>query len=127
MATTRSLPKSIVAALDESKILGIRAGQEPHRFIGVWVVVVKGRVFIRSWNDKRTGWREAFRADPRGAIQTPSGREVRVRARPVNGKRLLDAVDDAYAEKYHTPASRKWVRGFARPRRRETTVELLPR
>jgi hypothetical protein len=108
-------------------ILGVRAGVEEHRFIGVWVVVVQGRVFIRSWNDKRTGWREAFRGDPRGVIQVPNGREVRVRTRAVRGERLLDAVDAAYAEKYHTPASRKWVRGFARPRRRATTVELVPR
>lgn len=43
----------------------------------------------------------------------------------VKGARLLDAVDAAYAVKYHTSASRKWVRGFARPRRRATTVELL--
>ena len=127
MATSRGLPKAVVRALDESKILGVRAGTEAHRFIGVWVVVVQGRVFIRSWNDKRTGWREAFRADPLGVIQIPTGREVRVRARAVKGERLLDAVDAAYAAKYHTPASRKWVRGFARPRRRSTTVELVPR
>jgi len=127
MATSRGLPKAVVTALDESMILGVRAGTEAHRFIGVWVVVVQGRVFIRSWNDKRTGWREAFRDDPHGVIQIPSGREVRVRARAVKGERLLDAVDAAYAAKYHTPASRKWVRGFARPRRRATTVELVPR
>jgi hypothetical protein len=127
MVESKRLSKAIVTALEKSMILGIRAGTESHRFIGVWVVVVQGRVFIRSWNDKRTGWRETFRDDPHGVIQVPSGREVRVRARAVKGERLLDAVDAAYAAKYHTPASRKWVRGFARPRRRATTVELLPR
>ena len=127
MPNARRLAASVAAALDESKILGVRAGAEPHRFTGVWVVVVMGRVFIRSWNDKRDGWRAAFRADPLGVIQIPDGREIRVRVRKVTGTRVLDAIDAAYAEKYHTPASRKWVRGFARPRRRATTVELLPR
>ena len=27
----------------DGKILGIRAGTGPHRFIGIWVVVVEGR------------------------------------------------------------------------------------
>jgi hypothetical protein len=127
MPPTRRLSKPVVRALDESKILGVRAGEGEHRFTGVWVVVVEDRVFIRSWNDKRTGWREGFRAEPQGVIQLLSGREIRIRARPVRGERLLDAVDAAYAAKYHTPASRKWVRGFATPRRRATTVELTPR
>jgi hypothetical protein len=60
-------------------------------------------------------------------IQVPTGREIRVRARKVRGERLLDAIDAAYGEKYNTPASRKWVHGFAQARRRKTTTEFLPR
>jgi hypothetical protein len=83
---------------------------------------------VRSWNDKPTGWREGFRAEARGAIQIPSlGREIAVRAKPARGERLLAAIDRAYAEKYDTKASLKWVRGFARGRRRLTTTELVPR
>ena len=41
------------------------------------------------------------------------------------GKR--EAVEGAYAEKYPTPGSAKYVRGFRAKRRRETTIELLPR
>jgi hypothetical protein len=32
------------------------------RYTGVWVVVVEGRAFVRSWNDKSTGWYRAFQA-----------------------------------------------------------------
>src|SRR5919106_3991785 len=97
-----------------------------HRFIGIWVVVVDGRVFVRPWNDKPNGWYRVFLEDPRGAI-TVGDREIRVRAKSVRRGRLIDAVDRAYGEKYRTPASRKYVRGFARPTRRRTTTELLPR
>jgi hypothetical protein len=65
-------------------------------------------------------------AEPRGAIQIPDRREFRVRAKKTRGERLLDAIDDAYREKYDTPASRKWVRGFAQPKRRSTTLEFVP-
>ena len=124
-----SLPrfsKPVLSAIHDSRILGIRAGTGPHRFIGIWAVVLNGRVFVRPWNDKPHGWYRAFQNEPRGRIQIPSGREIRVRARQVRGERLMDAVDRAYAEKYTTPASRKYVIGFARPRRRKTTTELTP-
>ena len=126
MSPVNRFSKPVLATLQDGKILGIRAGVQPHRFTGVWVVVVNGRVFVRSWNDKPQGWRQAFREDPRGTMEIPT-RQIRVRARGVRGERLLKAVDLAYGEKYDTKASLKWVRGFARGRRRLTTTELLPR
>ena len=116
----------MVAALESAKILGVRSGTE-HRFTAVWVAIVDGRVFARSWTDKATGWFRAFVAEPRGAIELPSGRVIRVRGRRARGERLLDAIDTAYGEKYVTPASRKWVRGFKRASRRATTLEFVPR
>jgi hypothetical protein len=109
--------------LAKAKILGVRAGTE-HRHTGVWVVVVEGRVFVRSWNDKPTGWYRAFQTQPLGSIQL-AGRDIAVRARQLRGERLRDAVTRAYAEKYNTKASEKWVRGFAEPGRASATLELL--
>ncbi len=117
--------KRVLATLDESRMLRIRAGAE-HRFIGIWVVVVRGRVFVRSWNDKPGGWYRAFLEEPRGAIEI-AGREIGVRAKKATSERLMAAVEVAYGEKYTTPASRKYVRGFKSPRRRMTTTELVPR
>ena len=122
------LPKPVVASIDTGQILGVRAGSEPHRFIGVWVVVVNGRVFVRPWNDNPGGWHRSLLEDPRGAIRPGSAkRAILVRARPARGERLYDAIDAAYARKYDTKASQKWVRGLAVQRRRKTTMELLPR
>jgi hypothetical protein len=126
MVQARSFSKSVLGAIDETKILWIRAGIRPRRFRGIWTVVVDGRVFVRSWNDKPTGWYRAWLDEPRGAIKVGE-REVRVRARRTRSERLRDAVDRAYAVKYVTPASRTYVKGFAHRRRRETTMELLPR
>jgi hypothetical protein len=123
----RRMPRAIVAAIDESKILGVRAGaRSDHRFIGVWAVVVDGRVFARSWTLKPGGWYRTFLEDPLGAIQI-GDREVRIRAIQSKSERIRDAVERAYAEKYSTRASLKYVRGFRTPRRRDTTIELVPR
>jgi hypothetical protein len=127
MAGDRALARTVVAAIDASKILGIRAGRRSdHKFTGVWPVVVDGRVFARSWSVKPGGWFHTFLEDPDGVIQV-GDREVRIRARRVRSERLRDAVERAYAEKYPTPGARKYVRGFRTERRREATMEFLPR
>jgi hypothetical protein len=123
MATARRFTGATLEELAKAKILGVRAGTE-HRYTGVWVVVVEGRVFVRSWNDKPTGWYRAFQAEPLGSIQL-AGREIAIRARQLRSERLRDAVTRAYGEKYNTKASEKWVRGFAEPSRAATTLELL--
>ena len=127
MKSKRGFSKPVVAAISKDKILGVRAGSDDHRFIGVWVVVVDGRVFIRSWGLKQKSWYNAFREDPTGTIQA-AGRELRIRAVTSVPEKTKAAVDSAYAEKYDTPGAIKYVKGFARSkRRRDTTTELLPR
>jgi hypothetical protein len=116
-----------VSAIDESSILGIKAGaRTDHRFIGVWPIVVKGRVFVRSWTLKPDGWYYTFLKDPLGTLQV-GDRTLRVRAVRIGAKRMCEEIERAYAEKYSTPASMKYVRGFKTARRRGTTIEFVPR
>ena len=49
-----------------------------------------------------------------------------MRASHVRSERLRRAVSQAYALKYDTKASEKWVRGFAEKEREATTLELVP-
>jgi hypothetical protein len=57
--------EDILADFREKKGLRIRAGTGPHRFIGIWVVVVNDRVFVRSWSVKPRGWFQTFLATSR--------------------------------------------------------------
>ena len=114
----------IVEALRKAKILGVRSGTT-HRYTGVWVVVVDGRVFARSWSDKPTGWFRAFRKEPAGTIQVGDD-EIPVRAKVVRSARLRDAVTAAFGEKYPTKGSKQWVDGFAEPERAINTIEFVP-
>ena len=124
MSRDSTFTDDVVEAARNAKILGVRAGAE-HRYTGVWVVVVEGRVFVRSWNDKPTGWFRAFRQQPDGTIQVGE-LEIHVRGRLTRSARLRDAVTAAFGEKYDTKASRKWVDGFAEPARALTTLEFIP-
>jgi len=122
--TSRTLPRTVVAALDSAKIFGIRAGaRSDHRYTGAWPIVLEGRVFARSWTLKPGGWFQTFLEDPLGTIQV-GDREVRIRAVRVKSERVLKAIEKAYAEKYPT---RQFVVGFRTPRRRAATMEFVKR
>lgn len=125
MKPKRQFPEDILAAIRDGKILRIRAGTEPHRFIGIWAVVVEGRVFVRSWSLKPRSWYRTFLEEPRGAVNV-AGREIPVRAVQTRSERLKDAVDRAYLEKYNTPGSIKYARDLGRVKSRATTTELVP-
>ena len=114
-----------LAALRDEKILGVRAGTEPHKFIGIWMVIVNGRLFVRSWSLKPRSWWRTFVKERRGAI-TVGGKEIPVRAVQTRSEQMKDAVSRAYAEKYNTPGSLKYVKDMSRKKSRDTTTELLP-
>ena len=126
ISAPRRFPATILRSLDAAKILGVRAGaRSDHRFTGIWIVVVEGRAFGRSWTVRPDGWYAAFRRERYGTVQVGE-RRLRVEGKPVRSVRILDAIEVAYAEKYPTPASRRWVRGFRTPRRRAATMEFVP-
>jgi hypothetical protein len=124
VASKRRLPKTIVEAIRTGRILGIRAGRQPHRFIGIWAVVVDDRVFVRSWSLQPRSWWRTFLEDPYGAIDV-DGREIPVRAVQTRSERLKDAVDRAYLEKYNTPGALKYAKDLGRAKSRATTTELV--
>jgi hypothetical protein len=124
-APKRRFPAPVLALLRESRMLGVRAGTDDHRFTGIWFVLLGDRLVVRPRNDDAAGWHRVFLEKKRGTISV-SGREIRVRAKPVRSEAVYDAMDAAYAEKYDTKGSQQWVRGFRLARRRKTTTELLP-
>ena len=125
MRRTTTFPGSILAALHDGMILRIRAGTGRHRFIGIWVVVVKGRVFVRSWSLKPRSWWRVFQEEPRGAIRVAQ-RTIGIRAVRTRSERLKDAVSRAYLEKYGTGGSLRYARDLGRAKSRDTTTELVP-
>lgn len=124
-APARGFSKKTLAALRDGKLVRIRAGMAPHRFIGIWVVVVEDRVFVRSWSIKARSWYRTFLEEPRGAINVDE-REIPVRARFPKSPRLLDAISQAYLDKYHTKGWVKYAHDLGGAKSRATTTELIP-
>lgn len=125
MTPKRCFSEEILTILSKTKGLRIRAGNGTHRFIGIWVVVVNDRVFVRSWSLKPGGWYRTFLAEHCGSIRV-ADREIPVRAVRTRSERVKDAVDRAYLEKYATPGAIKYARDLVRAQSRAATIELVP-
>ncbi len=119
---------SILEAIDTERILGIRTGvNSTHRVIGVWAVVVDGRVFVRSYQLKPGGWWRTLVKDPHGEIFVARRRRgIKVRALTVKSEKMKDAVSAAYKVKYNTPGSIGYVAEMSRSPSKDATVELVP-
>jgi hypothetical protein len=125
MAGEQRFSDDTLATLQESKGLRIRAGTGQHRFIGIWVVVVRDRVFVRSWSVKPNGWYRTFLKEPRGSIQV-AGHTIGVRAIRTKSESLRDAIDLAYLEKYNTAGALRYAKDLGSAKSRATTMELVP-
>ena len=126
MKPKQRFTNDILATIHKEKILGLRAGKEStHRIIGIWAVVVEGRVFVRSWSLKPRSWHQTFLEDPYGSLFVRE-LEIPVRAVHTRSERLKDLVSQAYKEKYNTPGSIQYVKDMSRRKSRDTTTELVP-
>jgi hypothetical protein len=125
MPIAKRFPKDLLAAMAKAQVIGLRAGRGEHRFIGIWAVVVEGRVFVRSWSLKPRSWWRTFLEDPYGAM-TVGEVEIPVRAVRTRSERLKALVSQAYKAKYKTPGAIKFARDMARAKSRDTTTELVP-
>src|SRR5215212_5198042 len=125
MKPKKRFDADILSTIKKEKVLGIRAGTEStHRVIGIWAVVVEGRVFARSWSLKPRSWWRTFLEDPQGSLVVGE-QEFAIRAIQTRSERLKDLVSQAYMEKYNTPGSIQYVKEMSRKRSRDTTTEFV--
>jgi hypothetical protein len=125
MRGKNKFPKAVIDSIQKEKILGIRAGtNSAHRIIGIWAVVVQGRVFVRSYSMKPRSWWRTFLEDPHGTFVVGE-KEILVRAIQTKSEKLKDLVSAAYKEKYNKPGDIQFVKDMSKKRSRDTTTELV--
>jgi hypothetical protein len=125
--TSKKFPEAILVKIHEERILGIRMGTDSeHKVIGIWAVVVDGRVFVRSYTTKPNGWWRTVLKDPHGEIfPAKRKRGIKVRAVQVKSEKMKDLVTQAYREKYNTTGSVGYVEEMSQKKLRDTTTEFV--
>jgi|SRR5689334_15616766 len=119
--------KTFLKCIDETQITSVRAGDEREKFTGIWMIVVDGRIFGRSYTLSERSWYTALANGEAGDIKC--AKEVV----PVKGKKPEDidaisgAINNAYEKKYLVKSyNKKWVDGLAEPERVARTMEFIP-
>ena len=127
MKSKKNFSEEVIATIHKERILGIYAGSDSdHRVIGIWAVVVDGRIFVRSYTMKPGGWWKTFLEDPYGEIFVAKRkRGIKIRAVQTRSEKLKDLVSAAYKEKYNTRGSVGYVGEMSRKPLRDTTTELV--
>jgi hypothetical protein len=113
--------------LDETREVRIetsRGGDAPAHRTTIWVVTVDGTVFVRSVRGEEGRWYREVSANPRAALHVGDNR-IPVRAVPAADGATVEAVSEAYREKYGrtSPGS---TRAMLQPETLPTTTRLEP-
>lgn len=127
MKTKKGFSDEVIKIIDKERILGIRMGTDStHKVIGIWAVVVNGRIFVRSYTTKPNGWWRTVLKDPHGEIfPAKRKRGIKVRAIQVKSEKMKDLVSKAYREKYNTPGSVGYVAEMSVSPSRDATIEFV--
>ncbi len=116
----------ILTAIEARSLIGIKAGQERPDFLDIWMVVVDGRLFARSWGLKARSWYNTFLEDPQGAIRVGDA-VYAVSAHPIAADDTIqDAINAAYLRKYDHGDNSFYAQGIIQPQHVAQTMELRP-
>lgn len=122
----KKFPNAFLKCINETQITSVRAGKGREKFTGIWMVVVKGRIFGRSYNLSDRSWYTALLNGDNGDIKC--GKEIQpVRGlKPADINTITKAINKAYEKKYLVKAyNKKWVDGLCEPERVARTMEFI--
>jgi hypothetical protein len=107
--------------LRQQQEIRIRAGRSASGVI-IWVVVVDGTVFIRSFRGAGAKWYLAATGDGRAALEV-DGAAVPVKVTPAADQATIEAVSRAFLSKY---AASPYAQAMVRPEVLPTTLRVEP-
>src|SRR5262245_11880292 len=96
----KKFSKAFLECISETQITSVRIGKGRDKFTGIWMVVVKDRIFGRSYYGAERSWYSALLNGDDGDIKC--AKEVV----PIKGKKPADldtinkAINKAYEKKY---------------------------
>jgi hypothetical protein len=123
----KKFPKAFLKCINESQITSVRVGKGREKFTGIWMVVVKERIFGRSYYGAERSWYTAFLNGDAGDIKCVKEIVAVKGVNPPDIDKINKAINKAYEKKYLVKSyNKKWVDGLAEPERVGRTMEFLP-
>lgn len=116
----------LVAAVNRSSLVRVRAGDARPESLEIWVVSVGSRLFARSWGLSERSWYTTFLAGAQGSLEC-SGQRVRVVGRrPPDLELVTPLIDAEYLRKYDRGENSSYAHGILQLDHVQRTLEFLP-
>ena len=123
----KKFSKAFLKCINDTQITSVRVGKGRDKFTGIWMVVVKDRIFGRSYYGAERSWYTTLLKDGIGEIKCGDEIIPVKGLRPADIKTINKAINKAYEKKYLIKAHNKiWVDGLAAPERVARTMEFIP-
>lgn len=120
-----SKQKSAVDYINSHNLTGIKAGQKPHAFLEIWMVVVEDRIFARSWELAERSWYNTFLKESEGKLKC-GDQEFNISANiPDDLKKITSKINTAYLDKYNSGENSKYATGITKPAHFDKTMEFV--
>ena len=111
--------------INSNNLAGIKAGAERPSFLEIWMVVVDGRIFARSWGFAEKSWYNTFLKASKGEIKC--GEVVLdITAKIPQDLEVLNAkINQAYLDKYNSGDNAKYAIGITQQEHIDKTMEFV--
>src|SRR5215468_6907507 len=118
----KNFSTAFLKCVSETQITSVRAGKDRTKFTGIWMVVVKDRIFARSYYGADRSWYTALLQNCEGDIKCAKETIAVKGVKPTDIHTITEAINKAYKKKYLLKAhNKKWVDGLCEPERIERT------
>ena len=123
----KKFSKAFLKCINETQITSVRVGKDREKFTGIWMVVVKDRIFGRSYYGAERSWYTALLSGDHGDIKCAKEIVPVKGLKPADINTITKAINKAYEKKYLVKAyNKKWVDGLCEPERIDRTMEFVP-
>lgn len=111
--------------IKHNNLIGLRAGTQRQTFLDIWMVVVEGRIFARSWGLAERSWYNTFLEEPIGAIKCNEDIFPIQAVIPNDNELLKEKINLAYLTKYNSEHNIPYAKGIIADQHVERTMEFI--
>ena len=123
----KKFSKTFLQCINDTQITSVRVGKDREKFTGIWMVVVKNRIFGRSYYGAERSWYTALLNGDSGDIKCVKEIVPVKGLKPSDIDTINKAINKAYEKKYLVKGyNSKWVDGLCEPERVARTMEFIP-
>lgn len=119
------MKKEALEFIQTHSLIGIKAGKERDSFLEIWMVVVDGRIFARSWSLSERSWYTTFLNDSQGQIQCWEAIYPIKAMIPNDLERISEKINQAYLAKYNSGENAKYAQGIVQKKHMDKTMEFV--